>query len=177
MAEAAQNESGETKEASPAGGKKRLILLMLLVLGIVVISVGATIAALKFFGAPAAEEEVAATEGEAAQPALPKPAIYYPMKPTFNVNFAVRGRQRFLQVELTVMARDKKVIDAVELHQSMIRNALIMLIGGQVFEELQSAEGKELLRQQCLQEIQRLLQQEIGEPGIEQVLFTNFVMQ
>jgi flagellar FliL protein len=82
-----------------------------------------------------------------------------------------------LQAELTLMTRDGSVIGAVELHQAMIRNSLIMLIGGKSFEDLQTAEGKELLRQDCLQEIQRLLQQEIGKPGIEQVLFTDFVMQ
>jgi len=52
-----------------------------------------------------------------------------------------------------------------------------MLIGGQLYEEIQTAEGKELLRQQCLQELQKIMQEEIGKPGVEQVLYTNFVMQ
>jgi flagellar FliL protein len=59
----------------------------------------------------------------------------------------------------------------------MIRNALVLQFGGQVYADLQTAEGKELLRQQALENIQNLLQQEIGKPGVEQVLFTNFVMQ
>ena len=59
----------------------------------------------------------------------------------------------------------------------MIRNSLVLLIGGQIFSEIQTAEGKELLRQQCLQEVQRLLEKEIGKPGVEQVLFTSFVIQ
>ena len=106
-----------------------------------------------------------------------KPAIYYPINPPIIVNFDARGRQRFLQAELALMTRDTDVVSAIELHMPMIRNSLILLIGGHLYEELQTAEGKELLRQQCLQELQRLMQQEIGKPGIEQVLFTNFVMQ
>ncbi len=165
---------GDNQEKPPSG-KKKLILLSAALLGVIVISVGATIAALKFLGSPPASEpaEVAAENMPPAQ----APAIYYPLKPALMVNFTVRGRQRFLQAELTLMTRDGSVISAVELHQPMIRNALIMLIGGKSFEDLQTAEGKELLRQDCLQEIQRLLQQEIGNPGIEQVLFTDFVMQ
>ena len=58
-----------------------------------------------------------------------------------------------------------------------IRNALVMLLSGQSFETLQTPEGKEALREQALVKIQEVLQQEIGKPGIEQVLFVNFVMQ
>lgn len=118
----------------------------------------------------------ASTEGE-EQAEPKKPAIYYPIQPPIIVNFDARGRQRFLQAELALMTRDQDVISAIELHMSMIRNSLILLIGSHLFEELQTAEGKEILRQQCLQEVQRLMEQEIGKPGIEQVLFTNFVMQ
>ncbi len=159
-------------QEKPRSGKKKLILLSAALLGVIVISVGGTVAALKLLAPPPPPPETA----ENAQPTQ-TPAIYYPLKPALLVNFDVRGRQRFLQAELTLMTRDGSVISAVELHQAMIRNALIMLIGGKSFEDLQTAEGKELLRQDCLQEIQRLLQQEIGNPGIEQVLFTDFVMQ
>jgi flagellar FliL protein len=122
--------------------------------------------------------EQSAAQAEDKKPSKPKqPAIYYPIKPPLIVNFDARGRQRFLQVELALMTRDSEVISALDTHISMIRSGLILLIGGQLYEELQTAEGKELLRQQCLQEIQRLMEKEIGKPGVEQVLFTNFVMQ
>lgn len=175
MAEAEQDQAGENQAKPKAGGKKKLIILAAVLLGVIGISVGATLVALKFL-APAQEPAETAAAEEQAPPA-PVPAIYYPLKPPIVVNFSVKGRQRYLQAELTLMTRDASVISTIELHQSMIRNALIMLIGGHSFEDLQTAEGKELLRQACLQEIQRLLQQEIGKPGIEQVLFTDFVMQ
>jgi len=174
MADADKKDTDDNQE-KPKSSKKKWILLAVLLLGIIALSVGATMAALKFLGPEPQHEEAVPAEEQAPPP--PTPAIYYPLKPAIVVNFSVRGRQRFLQVELTLMTRDGAVVSAIELHQSMIRNALIMLIGGQPFEELQTAEGKEVLRQNCLQEIQRLLQQEIGKPGIEQVLFTDFVMQ
>jgi flagellar FliL protein len=171
----AETESTQENAGGKFGGKKRVILLGLLLVGVVGISVGATLFALMYFSP--AEQQPVEDEVESALPSLPVPAIYYPLKPQLNVNFSVRGRQRTLVAELTFMTRDESIISAIELHQPMIRNALIMLIGGQSYEELQTAEGKELLRQQCLQEIQRLLEQEVGKSGIEQVLFTSFVMQ
>lgn len=140
---------------------------------LVFMSIGGTLLTMHFVAGAREKAQQAAEEPKPVK----MPAIYYPIKPAIVVNFSVRGRQRFLQVELTVMTRDGSVISAIELHQPMLRNALVLLYSGQDFAELQTAEGKELLRQASLQELQRLLEKEIGRPGIEQVLFTNFVMQ
>jgi flagellar FliL protein len=104
-------------------------------------------------------------------------AIYFPLKPALIVNYQARGRQRFLQAEITIMAREDDVIEAVEMHMPMIRNSLILLFSGQVYEELQTDEGRELLRQAALAELQTIIEKELGKPGIEKVLFTNLVMQ
>ena len=52
-----------------------------------------------------------------------------------------------------------------------------MIMAGQTYQEVQTAEGKEYMRQQCLMALRENLEAEIGKPGIEQVLFTNLVMQ
>lgn len=174
MADDDDQEQEEAGEGKKGGSKKKLIIMVVAGLLIIGLSVGGTLFAVKLLHPP--EEMVEEMPEEAVEPP-PKPAIYFPMKPAIIVNFSNKGRQRFLQVELTMMTRDESVVSAIELHQPMIRNALVLLIGGRIFDELQTAEGKELLRQNCLQEVQRLLEQEIGKPGIEQVLFTSFVIQ
>lgn len=153
--------------------RKKLILIIGAVLLLVGISVGVTLTLLSAFSdAPAADAE-AASEAEPTK----QTAIYYPLSPAFVVNFEDRGRSRFLQAELTLLLRDPEVTHALDMHMPAIRNALVMLLSGQSFETLQTAEGKEALREQALVKIQEVLQQEIGKPGIEQVLFVNFVMQ
>ncbi|WP_018275844.1 flagellar basal body-associated FliL family protein [Teredinibacter turnerae] len=173
----ADNDTQDENAEDGGGGKKKLIMLVVLGLVIAGLSVGGTLAALKLLTPPPPVEE-GAEDAAAEEPTPPPaPAIYFPIKPELIVNFNVRGRQRYLQAELTLLVREEDVIAAIELHMSKIRNNLILLIGGEVYEELLTAEGKELLRQRCLQELQDVMQQEIGKPGIEQVLFTNFVMQ
>ncbi|MGH1472221.1 MAG: flagellar basal body-associated FliL family protein [Cellvibrionaceae bacterium] len=167
-------EGAEATEGEAAGGgKKKVILLAVMALVLIGISVGGTIFALKMFGG---EEEVAAEE-EAPIEEVKKAAIYYPMKPPIIVNFQARGRQRFLQAELTLMLRDESMIGPIETHMPMLRNSMVMLFGGQVYEELQTPEGKDLLQEQALTEVQDLLEQETGNTVVEQVLFTSFVMQ
>src|SRR5690625_2358505 len=122
----------------------------------------------------------AATEAaQAAQnpEAVDQRAIYYPLGQNFTMNYDVRGRQRYLQVQVTLMLRDNAAVQSIELHQPSIRNTLVGLFSGQVFEDLQTPEGRELLRQDALRGVQSVLEQEIGRPVVEQVLFTHFVMQ
>jgi flagellar protein FliL len=156
------------------GNSKKMIMLAVLALLVIGASVGGTLLAIKMLAPPPPPDPA---EAVAEKDPLPEPAIYFSMSPPVIVNFNVKGRQRFLQVEIDVMTRERDVVSAIELHKPMIMNSLVLLIGGQDYFELLTAEGKELLRQQCLQEVQRLLQKEIGKPGIEQIFFTNFVMQ
>ena len=153
--------------------RKKLIIIIVAVLLLLGVSVGVTMTLLGASSDESAAETDAASEAEPTK----QPAIYYPLSPAFVVNFEDRGRSRFLQAELTLLLRDAEVTQALDTHMPAIRNALVMLLSGQSFETLQTPEGKEALREQALVKIQEVLQQEIGKPGIEQVLFVNFVMQ
>ncbi|BFM16553.1 flagellar basal body-associated protein FliL [Maricurvus nonylphenolicus] len=170
------DQTQDAGEQAQGGGKKKLILLIVVGLVLVGLSVGGTLLALNMMGGK--EEQVA--EGEAAEQAVEEeqlPAIYYPLKPTIIVNFNARGRQRFLQAEVSLMVRENDVVAAIEEHSTMLQHSLLMLFSAQDYSELQTPEGKELLRQLALEEMRTRLEQEIGKPGVEQVLFTNFVMQ
>ena len=172
----AEDEAPEEGEGS-GGGSKKIILLAVIGLVLVALSVGGTLFALQMMGGDeeAASEEMAEGEEEAEE--VKAPAIYYPLKPTIIVNFNARGKQRFLQADVSLMVREEDVVAAIEEHSTMIQHGLLMLFSGQDYGELQTPEGKELLRQLSLEEVQRMLEQEIGKPGVEQVLFTNLVMQ
>lgn len=183
MADDDQEQKDNTEEPGAKSGKKKLILFIILVLVLIAISIGGTLAVVKFL-TPEPEPTIILDEDgnpvdePSVEEEAPKlPAIYFPLKPPLIVNYQARGRQRFLQVEISLMAREDDVIEAVELHMPMIRNSLILLFSGQIYEELQTDEGRELLRQDALLELQGIMEQEIGKPGIEKLLFTNLVMQ
>ena len=171
-----ENQNANAEADSSSGGKKKFILLAVLLLVVIGLSVTGTYFAIKLLG-PQPVEEVAVEEAAEEAVELPKPAIYYPINPDVIVTFDVKGRRRYLQADVTLMTRDNDVITALETHMPMIRNALTLIIGGQIYEEIQTAEGKELMRLACLEEIRTLMEAEIGKPGVEQVLFTNLVMQ
>ncbi len=170
----------EEEQEESGGGKKKMLLLIIIGVLLVLISIGGTVAVLTLFKEepPAVEgEEGAEAAEEEAEEEVKQPAVYYAVKPPLLLTYNDRGRQRYAQVEMTLMARSDAVITEVELHTSRIRNDLILAFSGLEFHEVQTPEGKELMRQQALQTVQRILTEEMGEPGVEQVLFTNLVMQ
>jgi len=164
----------QTEEKS--GGKSKLLIFIILGVVLIAVSVGGTIAALKILSPP---PPPATEEGAEAEPEeeVKQKAIYYQLKPKIIVNFNARGRQRYIQADMTFLVREQDVVDAIELHMPMIRNTINMVMSGQTYQEIQTAEGKEYMRQQCLLALRENLETEIGKPGIEQVLFTNLVMQ
>jgi flagellar FliL protein len=187
MAEEKEDQDNNEEEASEAKkkidpGKIKLIALIVVVLLLIGSSIGGTLYLLGVFDGGDEVAEVVegdASDGEEGQAEPAKAsAMYFPIKPAFVVNFSSRGRQRFLQTEITVLTRQDTVFDALQLHLPLVKNQLVMLFSGEVYEDLQTDEGRELLRQKALEVLQGTITQETGiENGVEEVLFTNFVMQ
>jgi flagellar FliL protein len=179
----ADDDDTEGDEKS-GNGKKKIIIFVALALFLVGLSIGGTLFAVKVMSPQPEPQTVldengnpVLAEDEEEKNRAKDPAIYSPLKPPIIVNFQARGRQRFMQAEISLMTRDDDVIEAVEIHMPVIRNSLVLLFGGQIYEELQTEAGRELMRQQALQELQTIMEKEIGKPGIEKLLFTNLVMQ
>lgn len=155
-------------------GKLKLIILGVAALLLAVsLSVGAT---WFFLSRGDKTDEPAKGEAAAAEPTR-QPAIYQELAPAFVVNFSQNGRQRYMQVSIALMARDQAQLDALKLHMPVLRNKLVMLFSGQNFDTLVTPVGKEMLRQQATATVQELAKQETGAMTVEQVLFTNFVLQ
>ena len=116
-------------------------------------------------------------EEEDDEDEAPMPAVYIPIDPAFVVNFASQGKARFLQITVEVMTREAEVPDLVKLHMPAIRNNLVLLFSAQTFDNVSTLEGKEALREEALEVIQSILEEETGDVGVEAVYFTSFVMQ
>ena len=122
-------------------------------------------------------EEGGAEDDEAVSETEEKEAHYFSLDPAFVVNFAGESRAKFLQVNIDGLTRDAPVKEAVTKHLPQIRNKVVLLLSSKNHEDLLMPEGKEALRKEVLKEIQKILEAETGSEGIEDVYFTNFVMQ
>ena len=144
-------------DGKPAG-KSKLKLIILIVVGLLLaigLSVGATLFFLKGDKKEEAKSEEHAKTEDAGKP-VKKQAIYEVLAPAFVVNYNYKGRQRYMQVSVALMGRDKAELDALHEHMPVLRNNLVMLFSGQDFEALSTPVGKEMLRQQTTASVQAL---------------------
>ncbi len=165
------------EDTAPKGNKKSAkLLIVIIVVGLILAAVGGAV--WFFIGG---DSQAGAAQGVA--PIVRKEAIYVKLrtkggKPMFIANFSEKtGRQRFLQIYAEALTREPLVVDAVNKHMPLVVHELSELFSMQSFADLQTTEGKQRLRQESTRKVQQILQREIGRPGVEEVFFTNFVMQ
>ena len=109
------------------------------------------------------------------------PPLYLPLDPPLVASLEDKGAIRFLQVTVEIMSRDEHVITDLKNHMPVIRNNLLMLLGGQTIPSLTNRDEKEKLRQSSLAEVQKIMEANKGaeeHPGkVEDLYFTSFVVQ
>ncbi len=104
--------------------------------------------------------------------------IYQSLHPPLVVNFNDEyGDSHFMQITMEVMSRDQSVINAVRDNLAVIRNALILLYSGSIYEDVITREGKEVMLEEGLAEIERVIVETTGEGGVEALYFTELLIQ
>ena len=162
-------------EEEAGGSKKKLIIIIVAVVLLIAIAVGATVFLMS--GDDAASDEASPEEAAEVVEEVAIPAQYIKMKPRFIVNYNVGTRQRFLQASIEIMTRSQGVVDAIELHNPMLRNEIVRILSDQDFKALRTPEGRLALKTQLQEQLIALLKSEADVEGIEAILFTDFVMQ
>ena len=168
--EQVQEEGAEEK----SGGMGKMLLIGGIAVVMLVVGVFAGPAIMNMISPPEPEEGA-----EAAEVEPPKgPAIYQSLHPPLVVNFKDSvGDSHFMQITMEVMSRDQGVINDVRDHTPMIRNSLILLYSGAVYEEVTTREGKEQMLADGLAEIRKVMADTTDAELIEAVFFTALVIQ
>ncbi len=118
------------------------------------------------------------TPAQAEENASAGPKVHYvELKPPFVTNFGPPGpKLRFVKANITLKVANAADATNVDTHAALLRNAVVMLLSQQG-EEIKSPEGQESLRSKILDKLKALLKEETGSAGIEEVLFTEFIIQ
>jgi flagellar FliL protein len=169
----AEEESGGGKKK---GGKLKLIIIILLVVIILGVLGGA---AYMMFLKPKPEETEQMAAG--AKKKVPKKEVkvgneigmLYPLE-TFIVNMADSGGTRYLKVTLQLELDDtKKLVESMDKRKPQLRDSILTVLASKRYEEVSSAQGKLILKQEVIRRVNSLL----TEGSIVNVYFTEFVAQ
>ena len=172
-------DTGKGKKKKAGGsGTPWMAILMAVVLSSG-ISIGASFVLTQKLLAGAAAH-AAPADGEHAKPeaaAKKSPPVYVAMDPAFVANLDAAGETRFVQAQVQLMTRDAHGGERIKPHEPRLRNAILLLLSQQHPDDIGSRAGVEKLQGAALAEVQRVLAEETGEPVVEALYFTSFVVQ
>ncbi|WP_328592833.1 flagellar basal body-associated protein FliL [Oceanidesulfovibrio marinus] len=162
----------EGGEAPPKKKKSMLKWILLLVL-LLVLGGGGYFAYTKFIAGKkdtSAQEENATQAQEQAAPSGDSQVVS--LQP-FLVNLADPLGRRYLKLTLDVEVNSKDATEQLTKNEPKVRDALIMLLSSKTFSDLSSMESKILLKKEIVERLNLVL----GGPRVEQVYFTEMVIQ
>jgi flagellar protein FliL len=101
---------------------------------------------------------------------------YYPIEQSFTANLA--DGSGFVQIGISLSTYyDGAIIGNIKRQTVPIRSAVLMILSEQDPSFLSTAQGKQALQKQLTQAINNVLREKEGFGGIENVYFTNLVIQ
>lgn len=103
---------------------------------------------------------------------------YVDIKPSFVANFGEPSKKlKFAKIDVSVRVGSVADANLVESHFPLIRNEFVLLVSRQSEAAMSSMDGQEKLRQEALEAFRKKLKEEVGRNVIDDLLFTNFVVQ
>ena len=103
--------------------------------------------------------------------------MYYDMSPLVVNIASATGRNRYLKIRPALEVQQQSHFDQVGDLEPLIRNSLLALYSQTTPQDLLGDEGFENLRQQSLDTLQSMLEEETDSQMLSGVLFTEYVIQ
>ena len=164
-------ENDKQTEAAPKGGVLRLAII-----GVVSLAIGA---GGTFFvlrqpegeTTPADEAAASGEEGEAA-PEAPFEERVLALEP-FVVNLGGNGPPRYLKAQISLELGSPEDLAQLSGQVPRIRDTIIVLLSSRRLADMQEFAGKVLIKEDILDRVNGAL----DEPAVQEVMFTEFVVQ
>jgi len=157
--------------AAPPRRARRILVIALIAIVAALLAAGGTWFALS--------PRAAVTHGAAKvpPPPKPKPVHFFPLEPMTVNLLSDDGETHYLRVGLTLKLEDKKTEDVLSVNMPEVRSRMLLALSNKHPSDLATLDGKRALARELAALISRPLV-EHGKPlQIDEVLFTEFVIQ
>lgn len=122
----------------------------------------------------AADDEASTDEA----PAESKPGYVSLGQKPMVLNLATDGKRlTFLQIQADVLVKNDAAKEIVEAHIPAIRHKLIELLSEQKAVDMKTPAKREEIRQQATIQIREMIKQMTDNSDVEEILFSNFLVQ
>lgn len=113
-------------------------------------------------------------DGEAAQ----KRSVYHNISPPFVSNFGLSEKKlSYVKAEVALKVESESFLEKVKNNEALVRHEIVMLLSSQTSEQMRDPAAQENIRLTALSRVKEALAEEIGQTGVQDLLFTSFVVQ
>ncbi|MEF1283848.1 flagellar basal body-associated protein FliL [Vibrio sp. M250220] len=162
----------EEIETEAPKGKGKLIII---IIAAVVLLAGGGGAAFFLMGSDDSAETAQTPLPQVAAPVDPVAYVNIPQPFLFNVTGD--KKDRLVQIKVQLMVRGSENENLARYHSPLIESSLLSTFASATVDQLRTANGRIELREKATDDIKASLNRAVGQPVIERVLFTDFVMQ
>ncbi|MCY9804265.1 flagellar basal body-associated protein FliL [Vibrio scophthalmi] len=157
------------------GAPKSKNKLIIIIVAVVVLLLGGGGAAFFLMGSDDAASSQQGAQQTAA--AAETPVSYVNIAQPFLFNVTGDKKDRLVQINVQLMVRGFENENLARYHSPLIESTLLGTFASATVEQLRNANGRVELRQKATDDIKASLTRAVGQPVIERVLFTDFVIQ
>ena len=104
-------------------------------------------------------------------------SLYFAIDTPFVVNLTGKDTLTYLQVNVQFKLKNVEYRTPLQAQMPAIQHTMVMLLSDQTIDSIKSVQGKQALRETALKSLQELCQTLIGDPAIDDIYFTGFVIQ
>ncbi len=180
----AEEESANVTEEKKGGNNMMMIILIVLVV--------ALLGAVGFLGYMMMNQQAEGTDGEVAAKELEKEEkeeaeageTFTTAIDSLVLNITnAKGREKLMKLSFTLKSEEPTIATIVELNNAEIIDSVIAKVSARTSEELLTAGGKLLLKDEMLEEINAILNEatalneDIKQNSIKKIFFTTFVIK
>ncbi len=166
-----QQTAGKEDDVATKGNSKLMIIIIIMVV-LLIIAGGAAYWLL----GPGSSDQSAMLQSTDEE-TLPRPASYVNIARPFLFSIPGQQRDRLVQIKVQIMVRGAKNEKLARHHSPLIESTILNTFGSVTVEQLQTLNGRTQLREQTTENVRQAMDGLTGQPVIENVLFTDFVIQ
>jgi len=173
MAEEKENQQEEEKKSE--GGGNKLLLIVIVVLLILLLAIGGLVAYFLLSNnneQQPNQQQTQKVEKKHKVNSMAEIGPIYPLDP-FTVNLVSSNADRYLKCKIDLELDSQNLQKEIDKKLPAIRDLIIQILSSKSVEEIQTAKGKQKLKEEIKRKINEILT--TGE--IKNVYFTEFVIQ
>ncbi|WP_423213383.1 flagellar basal body-associated protein FliL [Shewanella maritima] len=101
---------------------------------------------------------------------------YYGFEPDIVTNYiSNRKKLGFVKISVELMVSNPNDLVDLEHHDPLLRSAIVEILGNQAEDKVKSLAGREEIRRECFETVNRLIEQETGKATVVNLLFTKYL--